>query len=129
MIPYLFWGECDDWDEHFFHGDASVLEGAVVILNVIVVVVGICEEVTFPGENICGGDVGGGQSVAVRTFYLVYLFGIVVQVFANLVTEIGVGVLVTDDLDGVFDTDCAVVGGEDYFEPFRGYEAEQINDV
>ena len=34
----------DEGHEHFFHGDAAVLEGVFVVTHVVVIVVGVGEE-------------------------------------------------------------------------------------
>ncbi len=52
--------EGDEGNEHFFHGDASVLEGVAVVTDVVVVVVGIGEEGVVLGKDVGGGDVGRG---------------------------------------------------------------------
>ena len=53
--PYrvLFWGEGDEGHEHFLEGDAAVLEGACVVADVVVVVVGVGEEVFVEGVDEC----------------------------------------------------------------------------
>ena len=52
--------ERDEGHEHFFHTDASVLEGVFVVGDVIVVIVGIGKEVAAGGKDVRGADVGRG---------------------------------------------------------------------
>ena len=82
LVRYRFWevlfgAEGDQGNEHFFEGDASVLEGAVVILDEVVVVVGIGEEVAACGKDVGRRDIGTGQSEARGLFDFVDLTGIV----------------------------------------------------
>ena len=43
--------------QHLFHGDASVLEGVLVVVDVIVIVVRIGEEIVVLGKDVGGADV------------------------------------------------------------------------
>ena len=53
----LHGAEYYEWYEDFFHRDAAVLEGGVVVLYVLVVVVGIGKEIVFTCEDVGRGDV------------------------------------------------------------------------
>ena len=81
----LFAGKGNEWNHHLFHRDSAVLERIFVISHVVVVVVGIGEEIAVGGENIGGADVGRRQSEPFGRFYLIHLLRIVRQRFAYLV--------------------------------------------
>ena len=55
-----------------------------------------------------------------RTFGIVHLINlprIVVEILPYLVTKVGVGVAVADNLNRAVHSDCAVVGGDYHLEP------------
>ena len=52
----------DEGNEHLLHADASVLEGVLVVLHVVVIVVGVGKEILSCGEYIGGTEVGAGQT-------------------------------------------------------------------
>ena len=43
-------------NEHFFHGNAPVLEGVAVVVDEVVVVIRIDKEIGFPCKDIFVGD-------------------------------------------------------------------------
>ena len=92
-----------------------MLEGVFVIADVVVVVVGVGEEVVVLGEDVCGADVWRWQVGCFWGLELVDLFGVVAEVFAELVAQVGVGVFVAYDFDGIVNTYGAVVGSNDDF--------------
>ena len=49
-----------------------------------------------------------------RVFDLIDFLRVVVEILAQLIAQVGIGIAVTDDLDGTVGTDRAVVGGEHY---------------
>ena len=59
-----------------------MLEGVLVVLNVVVVVVGIGEEVILRSEDVGRAEVGTWQACPNRFLYLENLFGIVGKVLA-----------------------------------------------
>jgi len=103
-----------------------VLEGVAVVGDVVVVVVGVGEEAVATGEDIARGEVGGGEECALGIGDLEDLLGVVVQVLAELVAQVGVGVLVALDAHGVLAPDATVVGGEDDVVVRVGEGAEQV---
>ena len=94
VIISLFRTEGNYGHEHFFHGDASVLEGVGVVLRIVVIVVGICEEIVVAGEDVSRRDVGRRQAKGERFLYLIHLLRIVVEGFTHLVTQVGVDIFV-----------------------------------
>ena len=90
-----------------------MLEGVAVVADVVVVVVGVGEETVATREDIACGEVGGGEERALGIGNLEDLLGVVVQVLAEFVAQVGVGILVALDAHGALTTDAAVVGGED----------------
>ena len=69
-----------DWDEHFFHGDATVLECVAIVAHVVVVVVGVGEETVVGGKHVACAKVGGGEMCFMRVFDCEHLLGIAVEV-------------------------------------------------
>lgn len=98
MYGLFFWGEGDEGDEHFFHGDAAVLEGVVVVLHVVVVVVGVGEEVAARCEDVGARHVEQRQSEAFGLFDFVHLAWVVTEVLAHFVAQVGVGIFVANHL-------------------------------
>ena len=99
--------------EHFFHGNATVLEGVLVVVDVVVIIVGIGEEIVVLSKDVGCADIRRRQGGSLGCFQLKDLLGVVAEILAQFVTQIGVCVLVTNHLDGVVHTDRAVVGGDD----------------
>ena len=69
-----------DWYEHFFHGDATVLECVAIVAHVVVVVVGVGEEAVVGGKHVACAKVGGGEMCFMWVFDCEHLFGIAVEV-------------------------------------------------
>ena len=129
MYGLFFGGEGDEGDEHFFHGDAAVLEGVVVVLHVVVVVVGVGEEVASRCEDVCARHVEQRQSEAFGLLDFVHLAWVVTEVLAHFVAQVGVGVFVANHLDGVVHSCGAVVGGEHDFPAMLGYALEDFQHI
>ena len=90
-----------------------MLEGITIVGDVIVVVVGIGEEVVTRGKDVAGGEVGCRQMGLGGVFDDEEVLGVVCQVLTELIAQVGVRVTVADNLHGVGSTDAAVVGGDD----------------
>ena len=90
----------NQWNEHLFHADTPMLERIFVIRYVIIVVVGVGKEAIACGENVAGANVWRGQLGLVRLFDGKHLFSVIVQVLAQLITKVGVGVAVAHYLYG-----------------------------
>ena len=103
----------DKRHKHFLHRDATMLESVLVITDVVVVVVRIGKEVVVLCKDVGCAEVLGWQESLVRPLQFIDLLGIVREVFAQFVTQVGIGVAVANDLDRVVHTDAAVVGSND----------------
>ena len=90
-----------------------MLEGIFVIRYIIVVIVGVSKERIAIGKHIRGADVGGGKQCLVWVFDGKYFFGWIGEVLTQLVPQVGIGVAVANNLDGLRGSDAAVVGGDD----------------
>ena len=74
--------ERDEGHEHFFHTDASVLEGVFVVGDVIVVIVGIGKERVSAGKDVACAHVGRRKPGFLRLSDGERLLRIVVQILA-----------------------------------------------
>ena len=90
-----------------------MLEGVFVILNVVIVVVGVGKEVVTCSKDVCSAQVRPGQSYLMRLLNLENFLGIVAEILAQLVSQVGVGVLVAHYLYGVVASDATVVRCQD----------------
>ena len=92
-----------------------MLERVLVIAYIIVVVIRISKEVIVLCKDICRTQVWRREQSRFRCLQLKYLFGIVRQVFSKLITQVGVSVLVTNNLDRVIHTYATMIGSNDDF--------------
>ena len=123
----LFFGfEGDEWDEHFFDRDASVLEGVAVVLGIVVEVVWVAEEIVSGTEHITAAYVWAWQSDSLWLVDDKDVFAVATECFSDLVAEVGIGIFVADDPDWVFDAYCAVVCGDDDLVSEFGDTAEEF---
>ena len=90
-----------------------MLEGVAIVLHVVVVVVGIGKERVSRSEGVGRAHIGSRQLSFFGRFDGEDLFGVVVEVLSQFISQIGVGVAVTDDLDGLLTTDGTMVSGKD----------------
>lgn len=116
----------DQRDEHLFERDPPVLEGVTIVLHVVIVVIGISEEVIAVAEDIAVGEIDLWQADLRRYDGFVDLLGVVGKGLPDLVAEVGIGVLVADDLHGVLHADGTVVGGEDHAVAHLGDVLEEV---
>ena len=77
-----------------------MLERVLIILHVVVVVVRIGEEAVARGEDVGRGEVGLGELEGCGLLDFVDFAGIVGEVAAELVAQVGVDVSVAYDLGG-----------------------------
>ena len=63
--------EFDERNHHFLQRNATMLEGVLVIIDIVGVVVRVGEKGIPGGENERGGEVLFGQKDGFRTFYLI----------------------------------------------------------
>ena len=89
-----------------------MLEGVFVILHVVIEVVGIGKEATSCGEDVGGGEIGGGECQSLGILYLKDFLGVVVEVFAQLIAQIGIDILVAHNANGFVRSDRSVVGSD-----------------
>ena len=103
-----------------------MLEGASIVGDVVVVIVGVSEEVGVGGEDVARAQVRRGQSSPGGVVDLEDVLGVAGHVSAGLVAEVGVGVAIAGDLDRVVDLDGAMIGGEDHTAALIGQSVEQL---
>lgn len=104
--------QCDEWNQHLFERYTSVLEGVAVVGGVVVVVVGVGEEIVAIGKNVGRGEVWSREPELFRVLDFIHLLLVVAEILPHLVAEVGVGVFVAHHLYCVVYMDCAVVGGK-----------------
>ena len=78
-----------------------MLERVFVVRHVIIVIVGIGKEAIARGKHVAGTDVWRGQLRLVRLFDGKHFLGIIVEVLAQLIAKVRIGVTVPDDFDGL----------------------------
>ena len=77
-----------------------MLEGVFVVTHVVVVVVGVGEEGVACGKYVCRADIGCGQMGLAGVFDFKDFLGVVVEVLAQFVAQVGIGVAVANNLHG-----------------------------
>ena len=105
-----------------------MLEGILVVRNVVIVVVRIGEEGVSVGKNIRCTQVGSRQLCPFRVPDGENLLGIAGQVLAQLVAQVGIRVAVADDLDGLRGADASVVGGDHHLAVILRQSSEQFRE-
>ena len=103
-----------------------MLECACVILHVIVIIVGIGEEILIAGVDECARQVGCRKTELLGIVHLIYLLWIIIQIFTYLITQVGVGVAVAHHLYRIVHTDSAVVGGDNHLESQLSHTPEDV---
>jgi hypothetical protein len=116
---FSFFGrKSDERDNHFFKRNTSVLECIAVVLRIIVELIGISKEIIAGTEHVTAAHIGARQSYALGLVYDYYILRGAVKCFAHLVSNIGIGIFVSQYLHGVFDTGSTVVGSKYQCESF-----------
>ena len=105
-----------------------MLEGVAVVGDIIIVVVGIGEEVVARSKDVARRQVGRGQEGLGGVLDDKEVLGVIGQILAQLVAQIGIGVAVADNLDGIGSPNATVVGGDDDAVVSLCQQAEQIGD-
>ena len=105
-----------------------MLEGILVVRNVVIVVVRIGEEGVSVGKDIRCTQVGSRQLCPFRVPDGENLLGIAGQVLAQLVAQVGIRVAVADDLDGLRGADASVVGGDHHLAVILRQSSEQFRE-
>ena len=103
-----------------------MLEGVAIELCVVVEIVRVRKEIIAGAEHIAAADIGARQSHLFGARNLKAVLGLTVECFAHFVAQVGIGVLVADDLHGIGHTRGAVVGGEYDFVAQRSDTAEHL---
>ena len=103
----------DAGHEHLLHRDAPVLERVTVIVDVVVVVVGIGEEVLLVAKDVAVCQMVDGKTYIFRFARSISFLSIEREALTKLVAQIGRGVAIANDLDRFAHADGAVVGGQD----------------
>ena len=103
-----------------------MLESVAIELCVVIEIVWICKEIVTCTENIATAYIWTGQSHLFRLGNLKTVFRLAVECFAYFVAQVGVGVLVANDLHSVGDTRGTMVGGEHDFVAQGGDTAEHL---
>ncbi len=112
--------------EHFFERYASVLESIAIVLHVVIVVIGIGEEIILLGEDKFIRQVVVRKPYALGVVDLEYLLGVVVQIFAHLVAEVGICISVSYHSDGVLHLDGTVVCRQHHLVSHLGDALEKV---
>ena len=88
-----------------------MLECIAVVLCIVVEVVGVGKEIIACTEYIAAADIRTWQSHLFWTRNLEAVFRLAVECFAHFIAQIGVGILVANNLYSIRDTRSAMVGG------------------
>ena len=104
-----------------------MLESILVVIHIVIVVVGIGEEIILHGEDIGRTHIGFGKSGLFGFSYSEYVFEtfVVIQVSSLLISQIGRRVSVSNDTHGTLDSDGTVISCEDdldvvFTQSFKG---------
>ena len=103
-----------------------MLESVFIIRHIIVIVVGVCEEIFARSKHITGAEVWRGKLSLARLFYDVDVARRVVEVLAELVAQVRVRVAVAHNLHRLRAAYAAVVGGYDHATIVVGERAQQV---
>ena len=91
-----------------------MLERILVVRNIVVIVVQVCEEVVVQCKDIFAAQIGRRQIYFCRIFYHKDFFLVVPQIFPYFVPEICIRILVSYYFYRRIHPDCPVVGCNDY---------------
>ena len=94
-----------------------MLEGIAVVLGIIIELIGVSEEIAPGAERITAADIRAGQSDALGLVDEEDRLGIAVKRLTDLIPDIGVGVLIRDDLHGILHARGTMIGGEHEGKP------------
>ena len=90
-----------------------MLEGILVKVHKLVVVVGVHKKVAVLSEHVGCTYVDFRKENVGRVAHFKYFFWIVIEVFSGLISQVRVGVAITNDLDWIFYANGSVVGRND----------------
>ena len=97
-----------------------MLKSVPVIINVIVIIVGICKKIILHGKNIRGTHIYFGQVEFFGFPDCENILSIVSKILTLFISEIGIGLTITNDLERSFYPDGPVIGSYDEPGPFLG---------
>ena len=103
-----------------------MLESVAVILGIVVEVVRVTEKVFARTEHITAADIRTRQANLLRMRDFEGILALEIKRFADLVTQVGVRVFVSDNLHRILHANCSVVGCQDNFVTQLGYPAEEF---
>ena len=88
-----------------------MLEGVAIELCVVVEIVRVRKEIIAGAEHIAAADIGARQSHLFGAGNLEAVLRLAVECFAHFLAQVGVGVLIANNLHGVGHARRAMVGG------------------
>ena len=103
-----------------------MLESVLVVADVVIIVIGVGKERVACGEDIAGAEVRSRQLSLLRVFDGEYFLGIVVEVLAQFVAQVGIGVPVADYFHGIVGADASVVRCDNYLVVTLCQNAEHL---
>ena len=88
-----------------------MLEGVAIELCVVVEIVRVRKEIIAGTEYITATDIGARQSHLFGARNLKAVLGLAVECFAHFVAQVGVGVLIANNLHGIRHAPNPLIGG------------------
>src|SRR5574344_1010266 len=105
-----------------------MLEGILVIAHVIIVVVGVSKEAVARSKHVTGGDIRRRQLSFLGFFNGKEVFVIIGQILAQLVSQVGIGIAVTHNLNRFIGTYAAMIGSYHYLAVGLRQHLKQISN-
>ena len=112
--------------QYFFHRDTAVLEGVLIVLDIMIVVVRICEEIVGSGEDIRGKYIQTRQEYVLRLAYCKDFFLIIVQQASHLIPEVHRSLLGCLYLYSFVHSYGTVVGSNEYIHVFIAQKLQYL---
>src|SRR5579862_877634 len=103
-------GHLNNRNNHFFQADSAMLKGIAVIIYIVIVIIRIAQKAVFFRKNKGGIDGGDRQSDFAWIPEGKHFFWLIMQIASVLVTKIGCGLLISDNLARSFDANASVIG-------------------
>ena len=103
-----------------------MLEGITIVLGVIIELVRIRKEITTRTERITTAYVRTGQTDLLRLLNREHVLRRAVKRFAYLIADIGVGILIRDDLHRILHARGTMISSEHKRETQLGRTAQQF---
>ena len=89
-----------------------MLEGVAIILRVVIELVGICEEIISGTKRITATYVRARESDTFGLLNGEHILGRTIERLAHFIADIGIRILIGDDLHGVLNTRGAMIRSE-----------------